>query len=122
YVCATSIVKLESFDRNWTADFRAQFSSAPGNLLQQDRDGKPMASWYGGDYRPACMNNPNWRAYEKFIVRQQLEAGHDGIFFDNPTVHPQGCYCEYCMMKFSRFLNGESVKLDLAALRKLAVS
>src|SRR5438876_7950541 len=25
YVCATSIVKLESFDRNWPAEFRAQF-------------------------------------------------------------------------------------------------
>ena len=36
------------------------------------------------------MNNPDWRAYERFMVRQQLEAGCDGIFFDNPTVHPQG--------------------------------
>src|SRR5947208_2747083 len=25
YVCATSIVGLDSFDRNWTAEFRAQF-------------------------------------------------------------------------------------------------
>jgi hypothetical protein len=122
YVCATSIVKLETFDRNWSKDFRAQFSAAPANWLQQDRDGKPLPSWYGGDYRPACMNNPDWRAYEKFIVRQQLECGYDGIFFDNPTVHPQGCYCEHCMTKFAQSVSGESVKLDLAALRKLAVS
>jgi hypothetical protein len=54
------------------------------------------------------MNNRDWRAYEKFIVRQQLEAGCDGIFFDNPTVHPQGCYCEYCMEAFDGFLGLES--------------
>jgi len=37
------------------------------------------------------MNHPDWRTYERFMVRQQLESGCDGIFFDNPTVHPQGC-------------------------------
>jgi hypothetical protein len=127
YVCATSIVKLETFDSNWTPDFRSQFSAPPAKWLQQDRDGKPLPSWYGGDYRPACMNNPDWRKYEKFMVRQQLEAGHDGIFFDNPTVHPQGCYCEHCMKKFATFLEHEGAK-DLPAtdatpaLRQLAVS
>ncbi len=128
YVCATSIVKLERFDRNWTAEFRSQFSSPPEKWLQQDREGKPLPSWYGGEYRPACMSNPDWRTYEKFIVRQQLEAGHDGIFFDNPTVHPQGCYCEHCMKKFGLFLEREGIKVDGAAadsaksLRQLAVS
>jgi hypothetical protein len=126
YVCATSIVKLPTFDQNWSPEFRSQFSSPPAGWLQQDRDGKPLPSWYGGDYRPACMNNPNWRVYEKFMVRQQLEAGFDGIFFDNPTVHPQGCYCEYCMKNFRRFLAADDPKLalpsdgDVAALRKVA--
>ncbi|MDQ6633084.1 MAG: putative glycoside hydrolase family 15 protein, partial [Verrucomicrobiota bacterium] len=128
YVCATSIVKLEAFDKNWSEKFRAQFSAAPAEWLQQDKNGKPLPSWYGGDYRSACMNNPDWRAYEKFMVRQQLEAGYDGIFFDNPTVHPQGCYCGYCMRKFALFLNRAGEKIDAAAqsevpfLRKLAVS
>ena len=49
------------------------------------------------------MNNPDWRNYEEFMVRQQLETGHDGIFFDNPTVHPQGCYCPHCMERFDAF-------------------
>jgi hypothetical protein len=124
YVCATSIVKLESFDKHWTGEFRAQFSSPPAKWLQLDREGKPLPSWYGGDYRPACMNNPDWRAYQKFIVRHQLESGHDGIFFDNPTVHPKGCYCEHCMRKFARFLTDEKVKIDVPAatesLRRLA--
>ena len=128
YVCATSIVKLETFDRNWPKQFRNQFSSPPSAWLQQDRDGKALPSWYGGDYRPACMNNPDWRTYERFIVRQQIEAGFDGIFFDNPTVHPQGCYCRYCMTEFALFLVREKVETavsttnSLASLRQLAVS
>ena len=128
YVCATSIVKLENFDRNWTADFRAQFSTAPSEWLQQDRNGKALPSWYGGDYRPACMNNPDWRTYEKFIVRLQIESGFDGIFFDNPTVHPQGCYCEHCLKKFAKFLADEGTNIhlpktnSLTFLRQLAVN
>ncbi len=113
YVCATSIVKLETFDRNWTQKYRAQFSSPPAQWLQQDRNGNPLPSWYGGDYRPACMNNPDWRTYEKSIVCEQIKSGHDGIFFDNPTVHPQGCYCEYCMTKFAKFLTDEGGKFNL---------
>jgi hypothetical protein len=104
YVCATSIVNLKTFDQNWPADLRSQLHSAPADWRQQARDGAPLPSWYGGEYRPACMNNPDWRAYEKYIVREQLESGCDGIFFDNPTVHPQGCYCEHCMNKFQQFL------------------
>src|SRR5439155_5640070 len=122
YVCATSIVKLETFDKNWPAELRAQLHSPPSDWRQQDRSGHPLPSWYGGDYQPACMNNPDWRAYEKFIVRQQLEAGCDGIFFDNPTVHPQGCYCPHCMEKFAQFLKREGSTGDLAALRDLAVA
>jgi len=111
YVCATSIVKLNTFDRHWSDTLRTQFHSPPADWRQVDRQGKPLKSWYGGDYEPACMNNPDWRAYEKFIVRQQLEAGCDGIFFDNPTVHPQGCYCAYCMNAFDSFLHksGDSI-------------
>jgi len=104
YICATSIVKLETFDKNWSPDFRVRFRLPPTAWRQQDRKCKPLPSWYGGDYQPACMNNPDWRTYERFMVAQQLAAGCDGIFFDNPTVHPQGCYCEYCMAKFGQFL------------------
>jgi hypothetical protein len=124
YVCATSIVKLETFDKEWPPQFRPDFHTPPAEWRQQGRDGKPLPSWYGGDYQPACMNHPDWRAYEKFIVRQQIESGHDGIFFDNPTVHPQGCYCAHCMEKFSSFLNREKVAiadLSLEGLRRVAV-
>jgi hypothetical protein len=109
YVCATSMVKLEAFDKNWSPGFRARFRQPPAAWRQQDRNGNPLPSWYGGDYQPACMNNPDWRTYEQFMVRQQLYAGCDGIFFDNPTVHPKGCYCGYCMEQFARFLGREGL-------------
>ncbi len=129
YICATSIVKLDTFDKNWAPEFRARFRHPPSEWRQQDRNGKPLPSWYGGDYQPACMNNPDWRTYEHFIVREQLETGCDGIFFDNPTVHPQGCYCPYCMEAFAGFLRREGLlpagdlgtaTNSVAALRELA--
>lgn len=103
YVCATSIVNLNSFDRNWTPEFRARFKTPPAQWRQLDKNGRPLASWYGAPYEPACMNNPDWRAYEKAVIKLQLDSGCDGIFFDNPTVHPEGCYCPACMEKFGKF-------------------
>jgi hypothetical protein len=119
YLCATSIIQLDSFDKNWSEGFRSQFSTPPSDWRQVGRDGKPLPSWYGGDYQPACMNNPDWRRYQRFMVRQQLETGHDGIFFDNPTVHPDGCYCEHCMRKFARFLAAEGEPIDFLATPRL---
>jgi hypothetical protein len=118
YVCATSIVKLDSFDRNWSEELRRRFHSRPAEWRQQDRQGKPLKSWYGGNYEPACMNHPDWRAYEKYMIRQQLEAGCDGIFFDNPTVHPDGCYCGYCMERFEKFLEKEGAAGPYSARNK----
>ena len=123
YLCATSIVKMETFDAHWSAEFRKQFNTPPAEWRQQGRDGKPLPSWYGGDYQPACMNHPDWLAYEKFMVRQQLITGHDGIFFDNPTVHPQGCYCPFCMKKFTAFLREAGIAVSEAStefVRRLA--
>ncbi len=124
YLCATSIVGLDKFAANWTPEMKSAFHTTPDTWLQQDSDGKPLPSWYGGEYRPACMNHPDWRAYEKFMVRMQLETGHDGIFFDNPTVHEKGCYCPFCMEKFAGFLAAEGTTVPdhaVEALRKLAV-
>jgi hypothetical protein len=120
YVCATSIVKLDTFDKNWTNEFRQQFSTPPKEWLQRDRNNKPLSSWYGGDYLPACMSNPDWRRYEKAIVRKQLGGGCDGIFFDNPTVHPQGCYCDGCMKQFAAFIGASEA--DVAAARAKAIA
>ncbi len=123
YLCSTSIVGLKNFDKNFPAELKNRLSTPPSEWLQQDIDGKPLPSWYGGEYNPACMNNPDWQIYQKYMVKTQLELGLDGIFFDNPTVHPQGCYCPHCMQKFANFLqsNGEKINdASLPTLRNLA--
>lgn len=123
YLCATSIVGLDTFDAHWTPELRAECGTAPASWLQQDANGDPLPSWYGGDYRPACMNNPGWLAYQRFMVRAQIGSGHDGIFFDNPTVHMDGCYCPHCMEKFAGFLRAAGVEVaenSTNALRVLA--
>ena len=129
YLCATSIVKLATFDKNWSSEFRAQFNTPPAEWRQQNRHGQPLPSWYGGDYVPACMSNPDWRKYQHAMVRHQLETGHGGLFFDNPTVHPLGCYCPHCMRAFANYYNNcaehpidERAATDTEALRKLADS
>ncbi len=75
------------------------------------------------------MNHPDWRAYQHALVRYQLETGHDGVFFDNPTVHPQGCYCPHCMREFADYFVqnapkpvGPEVSDDIEAIRGLAAS
>ena len=123
YLCATSIIGLDTFDKNWPPEFRAKFSTPPSQWLQQGRDGQTLESWYGGDYNPACMNNPDWRKYQRETIRLQIESGHDGIFFDNPTVHTDGCYCAHCMAKFAAFCRRENIPVadtSLDAMRNLA--
>lgn len=120
YLCATSIVGLERFDQHWTPAFRARFATPVADWLQRDAAGNALPSWYGGEYRPACMNHPDWRAYQRAMIDFQIETGHVGIFFDNPTVHPQGCYCDHCMAAFGRFI--DSNERDPAALRARAQS
>src|SRR6185436_2786960 len=46
YVCATSMVKLDQFDRHWPDDLRRQFHASPAEWRQQDRRGKVLRSWY----------------------------------------------------------------------------
>jgi acetyl esterase/lipase len=123
YLCATSIVDLPHFDAHWDPSFRARLHTPPSAWRQQDRNGRPLPSWYGGAYEPACMNNPDWRTYERYMIEQQLEAGHDGVFFDNPVVHSAGCFCPHCMERFARFLRDRRIAVpdtSLTGLRRTA--
>jgi hypothetical protein len=105
YLCATSIVNVETFAANWDdyfPDRPAGFS--PGQMLQQDIRGNTLSSWYGGRYAPADMWNPHWRAYTRRTIALAVESGHDGVFFDNPTVHPEGNCSPFAMQAWARFL------------------
>lgn len=126
YLCATSIVHADTFTKNWK-DY------APGlpdgidanTLMQQDINGANLPSWYGAPYNPADMWNPVWRQYQRFLIRSVVEGGFDGVFYDNPTVHPSGNYSQHAMRAWSGFLKGNGVKVSdesVSALRELTKS
>lgn len=76
----------------------------------QDPQGRPFY-YYTGRYM-ACWLHPEWRAHLKEMVRLLVEAGADGVFFDNPWMGAQpflwggvwlggaGCYCPRCRKAF----------------------
>jgi hypothetical protein len=126
YLCATSIVNIQTFAANWNdyfPDRPADFT--PDKMLQQDIQGNNLPSWYGGAYRPADMWNPYWRQYTKLCVKLALESGHDGIFFDNPTVSMSGNFSPFAMRAWTRFLKQQGMTPppdDIGALRALTQS
>jgi hypothetical protein len=55
------------------------------------------------------INNPVWREYLKAIVRIQIDAGVDGVQFDEPdsplsALRYGGCFCHDCVTGFAAFL------------------
>jgi hypothetical protein len=55
------------------------------------------------------INNPVWREYLKAIVRIHVDAGVDGIQFDEPdspisALRYGGCFCHDCMTGFAEHL------------------
>ena len=56
-------------------------------------------------------NNPVWREYLKAIVRIQVDAGVQGVQFDETEVpitslQYGGCFCETCVRGFREYLQG----------------
>jgi hypothetical protein len=67
--------------------------------------------YYTGRYM-TCWLNPEWQAHLRQMVRGIIEAGAEGVFFDNPWhagqplylsgiwLGPAGCYCPRCRQAF----------------------
>ena len=83
---------------------------------QRDIFGEPChALWIecpGHDHWNLMMdrNNPVWREYLKAVVRIQIDAGVQGVHFDEsecPITSLQygGCFCDTCMRGFRRYLS-----------------
>jgi len=47
-----------------------------------------------------CCHHPDWRAYQKRRIKAALDAGADGIFWDNNF---SKCHCPICREKFRAF-------------------
>ncbi len=88
----------------WKEMFQALPESEPWR--QQGPDAEPVP--YGGiDYGAGevtrylmCCHNPHWRAYQKRRIAAALDAGADGIFWDNNF---SKCHCPICREKFRQF-------------------
>ena len=83
----------------------------------RDLKGEPIhADWLEcPDREHACYlmdsNNPVWREYLKAIIRIHVDAGVDGIQFDEPdgpiaALRYGGCFCRDCVAGFRRYLAG----------------
>jgi len=53
-----------------------------------------------------CPNSPEFMEYMKKWVEMAAETGADYIFWDEPHFHRDGCYCDYCILKFDDTIGG----------------
>lgn len=82
----------------------------PEGKLEQwaSRDAKgqiiPTASWHQG-----CLNNPEFRAFIRDIGRAVIDAGADGIHYDESYsrwfwMRPIPCFCDHCCAALREWL------------------
>jgi hypothetical protein len=76
--------------------------------------------YYTGRYM-TCWLHPEWRAQLRQRVHEIVEAGSDGVFFDNPWlglhtlslfdtwVSGAGCYCPRCQEAYAQASGGRSI-------------
>jgi hypothetical protein len=82
-----------------------------------DPQGKQF-HYYTGRYM-TCWSHPEWREHLRKIVKGIVQAGADGVFFDNPwhgtdPMHflgawmgSAGCYCQRCQAAYREFSGAE---------------
>jgi len=112
YICSQTIVGHHvkrtgfwQFYDNW--DNYSSFGVPPKpeedpiNWMQQEYVCTPHYQYPFIRYRP-CLNNPYWRTWLKFVVRQIASLGYDGVFVDNNVM---SCYCSLCQRKFREYLS-----------------
>jgi len=98
YIQTSNCVYQGSFkDKDWYA---------------QDPQGRPIY-YYTGRYM-TCWLHPEWIEYLREMVKNVVQAGSDGVFFDNPWFGGApinfggtwfgagGCYCHRCQSAFQQ--------------------
>lgn len=68
--------------------------------FQVDYNDNIITNVYGKGLMP-CINSPSWKEYSLSIIEEIARMRPYGIFLDGPVFHPRGCYCKYCMAKFT---------------------
>jgi len=69
---------------------------------------KPMFRWTN------CVNNPAWRAYQRWVTEEAARCGIDGFFVDNAGT--QHCYCEHCRAGFEEWLRSRYTAAEIDEL------
>jgi hypothetical protein len=90
-------------------------ASDPIELLQKDRDGKPIVhdTYKIGGMREywGCLNNPQWRSVLKAWVKVAIRRGVDGLLANYFYRHD--CLCPHCVSGFKRYLADRFTKDQL---------
>ena len=84
----------------WQEMFEAEPASKGWKQVNHDGQDVPyMAATYTGIVTRVlmCVNQQPWRDYIKYKITKALEAGADGLFFDNLF---SKCFCPICREKF----------------------
>ncbi len=87
----------------WQEMFEAEPASRGWKQIDHDGQDVPyMAATYTGLVTRVlmCVNQRPWREYIKHKITKALEAGADGLFFDNLF---SKCYCPLCREKFGEY-------------------
>lgn len=103
---------IRTFGYVQTSNYVYSGSYREKDWYAQDPQGRPFY-YYTGRYM-ACWLHPEWRTHLREMVRLVVEAGADGVFFDNPWMGAgtfllggvwlgaAGCYCPRCREAFRR--------------------
>lgn len=87
----------------WQEMFEAEPASRGWKQVNHDGQDVPyMAATYTGIVTRVlmCVNQQPWRDYIKYKITKALEAGADGLFFDNLF---SKCFCPICREKFAQY-------------------
>lgn len=87
----------------WQEMFAAEPASKGWKQINHDGQDVPyMAATYTGLVTRVlmCVNQQPWRDYIKYKITKALEAGADGLFFDNLF---SKCYCPICRKGFGDY-------------------
>ncbi len=89
------------------AFWKEMFLNEPASEKWRQRDHKGEPVPYGGIRYSGevtrylmCVNNPEWREYQKVRIEAAVRAGVDGVFWDNNF---QKCFCPICRKLFKQF-------------------
>jgi len=93
----------------------------PETWQQRQPDGSPVIAYRRAHppYRPMfrwtnCINNPNWRTYQRWVTEEAARVGVDGFFVDNAGT--LRCCCKHCQAKFGEWLRARYTAPELTEL------